>query len=188
MTAKGRLPVLPAAWSERGVTLRPRRRGDLAFLRVLFRSTRWDEAMAAGLGPAAAIRFLDSQFDLQRRHFDTHFTRGGRRIVVVAQGALVGRLDLWIAGPDPGEMLRLVDISLWPDWRGQGLGTDLVRAVQALAAAEGRDLGLTVDKRIRAQRLYRRLGFHPVADNGPSLEMVWQASSSAPGDPTRPPS
>lgn len=175
----GRDPALPPVWLEQGVSLRPRRATDIPFLRVLYRSTRWQEAMAARLDPLSATLFLDGQFDLQCRHYDAHYLMGGRRLIVDAGGTPIGRVELWDnlipgAGPD----LRLVDISLLPDWRGRGLGAALVGSVRALARAEGRSVSLHVKKDSRAARLYRRQGFVVTGDAGDSWRMDWRAADA----------
>lgn len=167
-------------WKEKGLVVRLRQPDDLSFLRSLFRSTRWDETVAAGMPPLAAAAFLDQQFQLQCRHYDQHYVLGGRRFVIAIGQEPVGRVELWDDnGAKPGPDLRLVDISLMPQWRGLGLGTALMRAVLALAAAEGRTVSLHVDKDGAAERLYRRLGFRRTADAGIRWRMDWRPA--APG-------
>ncbi|KJV10364.1 hypothetical protein VZ95_05385 [Elstera litoralis] len=163
--------ALPADWQARGIGLRLRQPDDLAFLRDLYRSTRAEEVAAAGFDALTAAVFLNSQFDLQCRHFDAHYTLGGQRIVVTTQDRPIGRAELWASGAD----LRLVDLSLLPEWRGQGLGAALLAAVQQ--AAEGRSVSLHVDKLNRAYRLYTRLGFRKAGDAGASWRMEWRAEA-----------
>lgn len=170
--------ALPADWPGRGLALRVRQPGDMAFLRDLYRSTRAEEVAAAGFDPIAGALFLNSQFDLQCRHFDAHYTLGGQRLIVVAQDQPIGRLDLWQTETAGRPDLRLVDLSLLPAWRGQGLGAALLVAVQQAAAAQGRSVSLHVDKFNRAFTLYRRLGFKKVGDTGASWRMEWRAGRS----------
>ncbi len=167
--------ALPADWQARGFGFRLRQPEDLAFLRDLYRSTRADEVAAAGFDALTAAVFLNSQFDLQCRHFDAHYGLGGQRLVVTAQGQPIGRLELWASEPEGLADLRIVDISLLPDWRGRGLGAVLLAAVQQAAAAQGRSVSLHVDKLNRAFRLYSRLGFRKAGDTGASWRMEWRA-------------
>ena len=76
-------------------------------------------------------------------------------LLMEREGVPIGRL-CWEWMPDE---LRLVDISLLPAWRGQGLGQQVVSALQALAAGEGLAMGLHVEVGNRAIALYERLGF-----------------------------
>jgi len=167
--------ALSADWRARGIGLRLRQPEDLAFLRDLYRSTRAGEMAAAGFDPLEAAVFLNSQFDLQCRHFDAHYASGGQRLVVMARDQPIGRMELWAGDAAGRPDLRLVDISLLPEWRGQGLGAELLAAVQRAAAAEGRSVSLHVDKFNRALRLYSRLGFRKTNDTGPSWRMEWRA-------------
>lgn len=172
------LEIAPG-WAARGIGLRLRQPEDLGFLRDLYRSTRAGEAAAAGLQPFAAAVFLNSQFELQCRHYDQHYTLSGQRLIILEQQHPIGRVELWAnsiqASDRPQRLdLRLVDISLLPSWRGQGLGTELLAALQRSAAAHGRSISLHVDKLNRAFRLYSRLGFRKVADTGASWRLEWQ--------------
>lgn len=165
---------LDQRWQDAGITLRPRQGEDLPFLRTLFHSTRHDEIAAAGLPPLAATLFLDQQFQLQCRHFDQHYSLGGRRWIITQQGTPIGRIELWDNDTPPRD-LRLVDISVLADWRGKGLGTALMQALQALATQEGRTISLHADKGGAAEKLYRRLGFRQTADAGIRWKMEWAA-------------
>jgi ribosomal protein S18 acetylase RimI-like enzyme len=60
-----------------------------------------------------------------------------------------------------------------PARRGQGVGTAIMRALQAAARASGRGVGIMVEKFNPALRLYRRLGFTEVADHEVYVEMEW---------------
>ncbi|WP_428249048.1 GNAT family N-acetyltransferase [Ferrovibrio sp.] len=166
--------ALSARAAARGFGLRLRLPEDLSFLRALYRSTRAGEVAAAGLPSLAAAVFLNSQFDLQCRHFDAHYTLGGQRLILLEQQQPIGRIELWQNSIGTRPDLRLVDISLLPAWRGQGLGAELLAALQRTAAADGRSISLHVDKNNRAYRLYSRLGFRKVADAGASWRLEWR--------------
>ena len=67
----------------------------------------------------------------------------------------------------------MVDIALLPDWRGRGVGTALTQPVIAEARAAGKTVSISVEKHNPAERLYRRLGFREVADEGVHWIMEW---------------
>ena len=71
------------------------------------------------------------------------------------------------------DVLHLDTLAVQPDMRGQGIGTQLVDAVVALANAEGKCfVTLEVeDINPRAERLYERLGF--VVDKFEKLPWPW---------------
>ena len=69
--------------------------------------------------------------------------------------------------------IRIVDIALLPAYCNRGLGTTLVRALQAEAAASGKPLRIHVERFNPALRLYERLGFRQIEDKGVYLFLEW---------------
>jgi len=166
--------AIPLSWAGPPAQLRPRQAEDHAFLRELFRLNRWQEVTAAGLDSLAGTLFLAQQFDLQCRHYDQHYRLNGQRFIVVLADRSVGRLELWANRTGDGHQdLRVVDIALLPNQCGQGLGTALLRTVQAWAVADGRSVSLHVDPDNPAARLYRRLGFRRQGYQGRRWRMIW---------------
>ena len=159
-----------------GVSLRRVCDADRPFLERLHRSVRWDEFAATGWPDAAKIAFLASQFDLQQRSYAGAFP-GADVWVVECEGGPIGQLRVDRSTP----LHHLVDISLLPDWRSQGIGGALIRALQDdVRAGRAERLSLNVDRtNPDAHRLYQRLGFieTPPATPYPelSVEMVWPA-------------
>jgi GNAT superfamily N-acetyltransferase len=123
--------------------------------------TGWPDAMKQA--------FLTSQFALQTRHYATAYADPDFMVLTCEDGP-VGRLYLAQTDAD----LRIVDVSLSPEWRGGGLGAALLQAVQARAATDGRTVSLSVDMMNPAQNLYRRLGFVEDGAEGLSWSMIWR--------------
>jgi len=168
--------VAPAALRARGIALRAARDADLPWLRDLYASTRSAELAAVPWPETAKRAFLDQQFALQHAHYLRHFADADFLIVETAQAPL-GRLYLQRGAAQH----VLVDISLLPAWRGQGMGTALIAQAQALAAAAGCALSLHVlHANPDAQRLYARLGFVAGDASDTHLEMHWRAACAAP--------
>jgi ribosomal protein S18 acetylase RimI-like enzyme len=71
------------------------------------------------------------------------------------------------------EEIRIVDISLLPEFRGHGAGSELLGRLMAEAAADGKRLSIHVERNNRALALYERLGFRPAAETGVHLRMEW---------------
>ena len=64
-------------------------------------------------------------------------------------------------------------VSLYPEYRGKGIGTALIQAMLCkLRAAGYRQVSLSVQKANAAVRLYRRLGFETVRGNEEEYIMV----------------
>jgi len=113
-------------------------------------------------------KLLLTQFRARNFSFDTMYGREAQWIVErdgVAVGSLVvGELD---------GALRLAEIALVPEHRGGGLGTALIRAVQAAAVARHLPIRLQVHPLNPARHLYGRLGFAEVGVGMANLEMEW---------------
>ncbi|MBO9872761.1 MULTISPECIES: GNAT family N-acetyltransferase [Xanthomonas] len=166
----------PPALRARGIVLRPAQAEDLDWLRALYASTRRDELAAVPWPEPAKRAFLDQQFALQHAHYLQHFA-GADFLIVEDARARLGRLYL-DRSADPHV---LVDISLLPDCRGQGIGGALIAQAQALADADGRALTLHVlHANPAAQRLYARLGFVAGAAGQTHLAMRWDGPGTKP--------
>lgn len=179
MQAPSRLPpfpqgrddrlAAPALLSERGFALRPARDDDLPWLRTLYASTRAEELAPVPWPDEAKRAFLDSQFALQHQHYLQHYADADF-LAIERKGAPVGRYYLQRRAPDH----LIVDISLLPATRGQGIASTLIEHSQHDAAALGRGLHLHVSSdNAQAQRLYQRLGFVLVEDSGAYRRMRW---------------
>ncbi len=162
------------------LTLRHPTDADWPFLYALFASFRADEMAEVPWSPDQKDAFLREQFRLQHHHFVSHFAAADFWIVEQSQPSgpdlPVGRLYLdrsrsrWL----------IVDIGVLPEARGQGLGSALLKWVQASASGAGAaavDLHVVVTN-FRAERLYRSLGFRNegIAEGYHQL-VVWDAAA-----------
>jgi ribosomal protein S18 acetylase RimI-like enzyme len=167
---KGHLE-LPESLQAVGFRLRTESEGDLAFLERLYISVRWPELDPTAWPDDAKADFLRSQFGMQRRHYQTHYSDA--EFAVLEQGAAqAGRLYL-LRGADD---FRIVDISLMPEFRGRGVGTALLGAVIQEATKKQSSVSIHVEKFNPAQRLYRRLGFVEACESGPYWLMIRPSS------------
>jgi GNAT superfamily N-acetyltransferase len=166
-----------------GISYRPRSDGDLPFIERLFRSTREDELALTGWPEEFKRQFVAQQQFAQNRQFE--FGHPGAEWLLIEQdGAPIGRLYV----EDRGGDLWLIDIALIPESRGRGIGAAVLGDLLAQGRDAGKPVGLTVFKTNPARRLYARLGFTLVADDGAYEEMAWRpgregVSRGAP-DPT----
>lgn len=162
------LPVLPEILTGRGVFLRGETDEDRPFLERLFISTRWEETGLTGWPEDMRLAFLRQQFSAQTQHYHTHYHDAEYGVVEV-RGASAGRLYIHRSSRE----LRIVDISLLPEYRGTGIGGALIRILQDEAAAHGRVVSIHVEKFNPAQNLYARLGFVQTGESGPYWRMDW---------------
>lgn len=148
------------------VVLRPVTQADALFLEGVYASTRADELAAVPWSEEQKAAFVAHQFAAQSAHYAQHYT-GMSADVVLLDGTPAGRL---LVARWEGE-IRIVDIALLPQFRGRGAGSELLGALIAEADDAGKTLSIHVERQNRALGLYRRLGFHPVAEEGVYLRL-----------------
>ena len=83
-------------------------------------------------------------------------------VILLDGAAEVGRLYVarW------SDEIRIVDIALLPEFCNRGIGTTLLRELQVEASAAGKPLRIHVERFNPALRLYERLGFRQIEDQG----------------------
>jgi ribosomal protein S18 acetylase RimI-like enzyme len=144
-----------------GMTLRPRTPDDTAFLASVYASTRADELATTNWDAGQIAAFLSFQFNAQDHHYTTHYPTCAF-YVIEHEGAPCGRLyvDLW------STEARIVEITLLPQYRKLGLGSQLLQAIIAQATRHGVPVSIHVERENPALRLYERLGFEKIEEKG----------------------
>jgi ribosomal protein S18 acetylase RimI-like enzyme len=150
------------------VTLRPVEAGDEHFLLRVYAGTREEELAPVPWSAEEKAAFVAQQFAAQTTHYAGHYT-GMSGDVILLGGVPAGRLLVarW------AEEIRIVDISILPEFRGRGAGGVLLRKLMAEAAAAGKRVSIHVERTNRALGLYEGLGFRPEGEHGVYLRMEW---------------
>jgi GNAT superfamily N-acetyltransferase len=157
----GRLP--PA------VGFRPANDADQQFLCTLYASTRADEMSQVDWPEEQRDAFLQMQFNAQHRYYHEQFPAASY-LVVERNGEAIGRIYL----DRRSDELRLIDIALMPKARNQGLGKALLLDLLDEAQANGLPVRIHVERFNPARRLYLRLGFMQIEDQGIYQLMEWR--------------
>jgi ribosomal protein S18 acetylase RimI-like enzyme len=144
------------------ITLRPETEEDIPFLQAVYASTRAEELALVDWPAEQKAAFALSQFTYQRKHYREHYFDASFELIL-RDGVPAGRLYVH-RGPGT---IHIVDISLLPEFRGNGIGKDLLEALQSEARAKNLRLSIYVEKFNRALALYQRLGFQVVGEQGP---------------------
>jgi len=143
------------------VTLRPATHRDAELLYQIYASTREEELAPLDWDASVKEAFLRQQFQAQDSYYRATFT-GATYDLILDGDHVLGRLYV-----NRGEHAWLVlDIALLPKYRGNGIGTRLLRQVIADAQAAGKPVQIHVEQLNPARRLYERLGFQEIDDQG----------------------
>jgi ribosomal protein S18 acetylase RimI-like enzyme len=157
----------------RGIELRPETDEDQTFFSLIFGLDR--APMFAALPADLRQRLLESQFALQRAHFQENFADADFLAIVRRSAAgeqPIGRLYIQRRARE----WYLIDILLHPAAQGQGTGAALIGWMQAHAPAV--DLKVAREN-WRAEALYARLGFREAFGSAETHKrMRWHRSSS----------
>ena len=154
------------------ISFRAIRDEDLPFLRRLYASTRAEELAVVNWAEEEKAEFLGFQFGAQHDYYQEQFP-SARFDLVLVDGEPAGRLYV----DRREDEIRLIDIALLPELRRRGIGGRLMNQV----LDEGREAGLPVQIHVEqnnpAMRLYDRLGFQRVEDQGVYWLMRWEPES-----------
>lgn len=142
---------------------------DHSFLALVYASTRQQELALTDWTDEQKAAFCQMQFQAQDAHYRQHYPQADY-LVITNVGTPVGRLyvDRW-----PNE-IRIMDITLLPEHRGLGIGTQLLQELQTESAASQRLLSIHVERFNPALGLYERLGFTVAEDKGVYLLLHWR--------------
>ncbi|WP_157729314.1 GNAT family N-acetyltransferase [Tumebacillus algifaecis] len=138
----------------------------------LYASTRRLELHAWGWDAETAQQFLQMQWKAQKQSYAAQHPHA-THLLIQTQHELVGRL---LFSQNEQELL-LIDLSLLPEYHNQGIGTLLLQELQDRAILANLPLRLSVLLTNPANRLYTRLGFTSLGNNGVHNFMEWRPES-----------
>jgi ribosomal protein S18 acetylase RimI-like enzyme len=153
---------------KRSVTFRPVRQEDEAFLLDVYSSTRQEELARVPWNEAQREAFLKMQFAAQQYHYRKHYPDAAHEIILSKDRA-VGRL--YVSREE--QEIHIIDITILPEHRDAGIGTPIIKDLMAEAEAAGKPLRIYVESFNRSLRLFERLGFTRIDDDGFNYLMEW---------------
>lgn len=151
------------------IRFRPVTNDDMNLLHQIYASTREIELQQTNWSDEQKNAFVLMQFNAQHSFYSEHYSDASFEIIL-HRDIPAGRLYLLRS---PKELL-IVDITLLPDFRSQGIGSEILGNLMREAAETGRDLLIHVERFNPALRLYSRLGFQLIEDKGVYLYMGWK--------------
>lgn len=152
--------------------LRPIEEADEALLLEIYSSTRAEEMALVPWGAAQKQAFLQMQFAAQQKHYRAYFPQAVHEIILVERQP-VGRLYV-----DRRENeIRILDVTLLPQARGHGIGTQILLGLMKEAEQGNRTCSIYVESFNRSLSLFQRLGFVKAEENGAVWLLKWRAGS-----------
>ena len=155
------------------VTFRPACADDAPFLYAVYASTRAEELALLDWDEQQRAAFLSMQFTAQQRYYRTVYADVACRIIL-ADSVPVGQMYV----ESQPTVLSLMGFAVLAEHRDRGIGTGALRALLDEAARAGKTVRLHVEQTNPAYRLYERLGFRQIADEGGHWLMEWAPAPS----------
>jgi GNAT superfamily N-acetyltransferase len=151
-----------------GLTFRRVTEADVPFLFRVYASTRAEEMAVAPWPDEQKAAFLAMQAHAQHTDYRRNYADADW-LVIEHAGEAIGRLYL-----DRRERTHhIIDIALLTEHRTKGYGSALLQDLLDEAAAAGKPMSIHVETFNPAMRLYRRLGFVNIEEQGVYALMRW---------------
>ena len=141
---------------------------DMAFLAELYRSTRWGEVMQAPWSDQQRIEFLNQQFNAQHTHYLSHYPHA-EKLLIQRNEINIGRI--YVDRDDSS--ICLIDVALLTDYRGKGLGSQILKELLAEAQTTKKKVVIHVENFNPAYAWYLKHGFQQIEDKGVYQYMEW---------------
>ncbi len=146
-----------------GLRFRPIEAADESLLSAIYASTRREEmAMVTQWTEEQKQAFLYQQFQAQHTYYQQMYAQA-QFLVILWNEQPAGRLYLDYRLKE----VRIVDISLLPDFRNHGLGETILRGILEEATAADKPVTIHVERMNSALHLYERLGFRVINEDNP---------------------
>ena len=146
---------------------------DEPFLREVYACTRAFELSLVPWSDEQREAFLKFQFDAQDAYYHEQHPNAAYQVILKDNNP-VGRL--YVARSTE---LRILDITVLPQYRNAGIGTVLLEDLLAEAADAGKSVSIWVEHFNPSQTLFGRLGFSKVAEDGLNHLLEWRLRTSA---------
>lgn len=143
------------------ITLRPVQDSDDVFLLKVYGSTREQELAQVPWTAEQKQQFVRMQWEAQRTHYAAQHPQASHEIICL-EGSAAGRLYL----DRSGDKFHILDITLLPEHRNRGAGSFLLGQIMAEAKEAGKPVSIYVETFNPSLRLFQRLGFTAIQQEG----------------------
>ncbi len=155
------------------IDLRDIQEKDLAVLCKIYGSTRTEELeKGTNWNEEQKNIFIEQQFSAQHDYYQKNYL--GANFYIIEKGnTIIGRL--YIDFFFENKSIRIIDITLLPDWRNKNIGSSILEEILKKAATAKRNVTIHVESFNPAINLYKKLGFTKISEtNGVYHLMEWR--------------
>jgi ribosomal protein S18 acetylase RimI-like enzyme len=143
------------------ITRRDVRESDRAFLLDLYAAVREPELALTPWTLEQKQAFVEMQFNAQTVGYRDAYPQAAHEVICCA-GREVGRI-YWSNKPD---CLHILDITIAPQSRNLGIGGRVLRDILDAADSVNKSVTIYVESYNPSLRLFERLGFHVITQDG----------------------
>jgi ribosomal protein S18 acetylase RimI-like enzyme len=154
------------------ITLRDALPEDESFLFEVYASTRAQEMAFVPWDDEQRKSFLTMQFVGQHSYYREQFPDANYS-VILRDDSPVGRFYVLREKRE----IRILDITVLPEHRNEGIGTSLMQDLLAEAAQAEKKVQIYVETFNPSLRFFERLGFKSIAEEGINFLMEWCPAS-----------
>lgn len=144
-------------------TLRPASADDVAFLQTVYASTRAGELTQLPWNEEQRSAFIRMQFTAQRQHYLKNYPNARQELILIGDQP-IGRLYV-----NRGDEMHIIDITVLPEHRGQGIGTSIIKTLIEEATEAHKATTIYVESFNRSKQLFERFGFKEIEKDGLNL-------------------
>lgn len=151
------------------LSYRPGAPEDEPFLLELYAESRAEEMAQIPWPDEQKRAFLQTQAGARRQHYDAYYPSNQHLIVLRGDGP-VGHL--WFDRKE--ERIHILDIAIHTRYCNEGIGTAVMKGLQAEAAESGKAVTIYVESYSCSLPFFVRLGFEQVDQTGAHLLLQWR--------------
>lgn len=147
--------------NQQQLRLRPVTEQDQEFLLRVYESTRAQELAQVPWSAEQKDAFVKMQFQAQNHHYAAEHPRAHHDIILLDQTP-AGRIYL----DRSGDVCHILDVTVLPEYRRQGIGSLLLRQILDEAQNAGKAVTIYVETLNPSLGLFERLGFRQASQTG----------------------
>jgi GNAT superfamily N-acetyltransferase len=142
---------------------------DEPFLQSVYAATRADEMRLVPWSEEQKRMFLQMQFQAQQGYYLSRYPNASLSVIKFNDEP-IGRL--YVA--ELADEIRIIDITILPERRNQGMGTKLLKDVLLNSAEKQKPVQIFIENFNQSAKLFAQLGFQPVLEEGVHVLWRWE--------------